>query len=64
MEGELTFSDEAARSAFMTEYLAMLGPLLKKHGAKLEDGAPRGEVSRRGRRLSGSHLSLDHTEAQ
>ena len=65
VEGELTFSDEAARSAFMTEYLAMLGPLLKKHGAKLEDErTPRGEVSRRGRRLSGSHLSLDHTEAQ
>ena len=46
LEGELTFSDEAARSVFMTEYLAMLGPLLKKHGAQLEDGVPPGEVSR------------------
>jgi DNA-binding transcriptional ArsR family regulator len=34
VEGEIRLTDEAARSAFMTEYLAMLGPLLKKHGAK------------------------------
>jgi DNA-binding transcriptional ArsR family regulator len=42
VEGELRFADEAARSEFMTEYLAMLGPLLKKHGAKdaSRDGAP------------------------
>ncbi|HTN78132.1 MAG TPA: helix-turn-helix domain-containing protein [Acidimicrobiales bacterium] len=33
VEAEVSFADEAARSAFMTEYLAVLGPLLKKHGA-------------------------------
>ncbi|HMK11566.1 MAG TPA: helix-turn-helix domain-containing protein [Acidimicrobiales bacterium] len=34
VEADVRFADEAARSAFMTEYLAVLGPLLKKHGAK------------------------------
>ena len=37
VEAELRFADEAARSTFMTEYLTMLGPLLKKHGAKQGD---------------------------
>ncbi len=37
VEAELRFADEMARSAFMTEYLSMLGPLLKKHGAKRGD---------------------------
>ena len=30
----MRFADAAARSAFMTEYLALLGPLLKKHGSR------------------------------
>jgi len=34
VEGEIRFADEAARSAFMTDYLSMLGPLLKKYGTK------------------------------
>ena len=34
VEGEIGLLDEATRSAFMTEYLAMLGPLLKKFGAE------------------------------
>ncbi len=34
VEAEITFPDEAARSAFMEEYLAAVGPLLKKHGAR------------------------------
>jgi len=34
VEGDIRFEDEASRSAFMTEYLKLLGPLLKKHGAK------------------------------
>jgi DNA-binding transcriptional ArsR family regulator len=34
VDAEVRFGDEEARTAFMTEYLAMLGPLLKKHGAK------------------------------
>lgn len=34
VEGEVRFADEATRSAFMTEYLSMLGPLLKKYGTK------------------------------
>ena len=34
VEGEMRFADEAARSAFMTDYLSMLGPLLKKYGTK------------------------------
>ena len=61
-----TFSRRGGAERVMTEYLAMLGPLLKKHGAKPRKAAPDrwGEVSCRGRRLSGSHLSPDHTEAQ
>jgi DNA-binding transcriptional ArsR family regulator len=31
---EVRFPDEAARAAFMRDYLEMLGPLLKKHGAR------------------------------
>ena len=42
----------------MTEYLAMLGPLLKKHGAKLEDGAPRGERYRVAVAVYPDHTSL------
>jgi DNA-binding transcriptional ArsR family regulator len=34
VEAEVAFPDEASRSAFMEEYLALLGPLLKKHGAR------------------------------
>jgi hypothetical protein len=32
------FADAAARSVFLEEYLAALGPLLRKHGARA--GAP------------------------
>jgi DNA-binding transcriptional ArsR family regulator len=38
VEADVSFQDEAARSAFMEEYLAAIGPLLKKHGAR--DGSP------------------------
>ncbi len=34
VEGDVRFADEPTRSAFMTEYLAMLGPLLKKYGSE------------------------------
>lgn len=34
VEAEVRFKDEASRSAFMEEYLAVLGPLLEKHGAR------------------------------
>lgn len=34
VEADVRFADAAARSAFMTEYLALLGPLLKKHGSR------------------------------
>ena len=34
IEAALRFPDEAARAAFMDEYLAALKPLLKKHGAR------------------------------
>lgn len=34
VDAEVRFADDAARSAFMTEYLALLGPLLKKHGSR------------------------------
>jgi DNA-binding transcriptional ArsR family regulator len=34
VEAEVSFPDEAARSAFMEEYLAAIGPLLKKHAAR------------------------------
>lgn len=33
VEAEIGFADEASRSAFMTDYLEALGPLLTKHGA-------------------------------
>lgn len=33
VEAEVRFADQAARSAFMHDYLAALGPLLKKHGS-------------------------------
>ena len=60
VEGELSFSDESARSAFMTEYLAMLGPLLKKHGAKRRCSRYRVAVA-----VYPDHtVSPDHTEAQ
>jgi DNA-binding transcriptional ArsR family regulator len=39
VEAEVTFADGEARSAFMTEYLAALGPLLKKYGAPRRRGA-------------------------
>jgi DNA-binding transcriptional ArsR family regulator len=38
VDADVRFADDAARSAFMTEYLALLGPLLKKHGSRA--GAP------------------------
>jgi DNA-binding transcriptional ArsR family regulator len=38
VEAEVRFADDEARSAFMRDYLAALGPLLKKHGAA--GGAP------------------------
>ena len=31
---EVRFADEQARSAFMEEYLAAVGPLLSKYGAR------------------------------
>jgi hypothetical protein len=34
VDAEVHFADDAARSAFMTDYLALLGPLLKKHGSR------------------------------
>ena len=34
VDAEVRFGDAAARSAFMTEYLTLLGPLLKKHGSR------------------------------
>jgi DNA-binding transcriptional ArsR family regulator len=37
VEAEVRFPDAAARSAFMAEYLEMLKPLLKKHGARKGD---------------------------
>jgi DNA-binding transcriptional ArsR family regulator len=39
VSAEVSFPDAAARSAFMTEYLEALGPLLKKHGAARSAGA-------------------------
>jgi DNA-binding transcriptional ArsR family regulator len=38
VEAEVRFADEAARTAFMQDYLAALGPLLKKHGSS--NGTP------------------------
>jgi hypothetical protein len=35
---DLRFENEDARAAFMSEYLAVVGPLLKRYGAK--QGAP------------------------
>ncbi len=37
VDAEVRFPDAAARSAFMEEYLAMLKPLLKKHGGRRGD---------------------------
>lgn len=34
VEAEIRFDSENARSAFMEEYLTLLGPLLSKHGAR------------------------------
>lgn len=34
LEAEISFQDEASRSAFMTEYAAALKPLLKKYGVR------------------------------
>ncbi|MEX0782644.1 MAG: helix-turn-helix domain-containing protein [Dehalococcoidia bacterium] len=34
VEAEVSFPDEAGRAAFMEEYLAAIGPLLKKHAAR------------------------------
>jgi DNA-binding transcriptional ArsR family regulator len=34
VEAEVRFADEQSRTAFMGEYLAALGPLLTKHGAR------------------------------
>jgi DNA-binding transcriptional ArsR family regulator len=38
VESSVRFPDEASRAAFMAEYLDLLGPLLRKHGAR-EGGA-------------------------
>jgi len=35
VEAEVHFADEAARAAFMREYLAAVGPLLKKYGRRM-----------------------------
>ena len=45
--GEVRFPDGDGRAAFMEEYLELLKPLLKKHGARTGDALPR-----RPRRLS------------
>lgn len=37
VEAEVRFADAAARAAFMREYLAVLKPLLKKHGGRTGD---------------------------
>jgi DNA-binding transcriptional ArsR family regulator len=37
---EVSFPDVASRSAFMTEYLELLGPLLARHGAGARLGSP------------------------
>lgn len=34
VEADVRFADEAARAAFMEDYLAALGPLLEKYGAR------------------------------
>jgi DNA-binding transcriptional ArsR family regulator len=34
VEAEVQFADSEARAAFMEDYLAALGPLLKKHGSR------------------------------
>ena len=34
VEAEISFPDETSRSAFMTDYLEALGPLLTKYGAR------------------------------
>jgi DNA-binding transcriptional ArsR family regulator len=34
VEVDVSFANEAARSAFIEEYLVAIGPLLKKHGAR------------------------------
>jgi len=34
VEAEIRFADEQARSAFIEEYLALVGPLLTKYGAR------------------------------
>jgi DNA-binding transcriptional ArsR family regulator len=38
VEAEVRFADEAQRTAFLSEYVAAVGPLLKKYGAA--DGDP------------------------
>jgi len=38
VEADVRFASEAARAAFLDEYLATIGPLFKKYGAK--DGVP------------------------
>jgi DNA-binding transcriptional ArsR family regulator len=40
VEVEVSFADAAARSAFMTEYLEAVGPLLNKYGARRGAGTP------------------------
>jgi DNA-binding transcriptional ArsR family regulator len=37
LEADVQFPDQAARSAFLEEYLEMLKPLLKKHGGRKGD---------------------------
>lgn len=37
VEATVRFPDEASRAAFMDEYLALLKPLLRKHGARAGD---------------------------
>ena len=34
VEATVRFADEASRAAFMDEYLALLKPLLRKHGSR------------------------------
>jgi DNA-binding transcriptional ArsR family regulator len=38
VDADVAFADASARSAFMREYLELLGPLLKKHGAQHSAG--------------------------
>ena len=65
VEGELTFSDEAARQRVHDRVPGDARSAAQEARSEARGWRAAGERYRgRGRRLSGSHLSLDHTEAQ